>query len=253
MPAPSSNIVRLIGPAGVLAAALILAPFLAPAFAPAPAQAQSTQDHPRQMTITGYGEAAGVPDMAVVTMGVTTEAKTAKAALDDNSKAMSKVFARLKAEGVAEKDIQTSNFSISPQYRRYDSSQPDRRREIVGYTVSNQVTVRVRKMESLGTILDTVVADGANELGGLSFTFSDPEPLANEARKAAVADARAKAELYAKAAGVDLGEVLSISEFGGGRPQQKEMAATRAASDSVPVAAGESALSVSVSITYALD
>jgi len=164
---------------------------------------------------------------------------------------MSAIIDALKKAGIAEQDIQTSNFSVSPQYPPYQQNQTQPPR-ISGYQVSNQVTVRVKNLGKLGNILDTLVQVGANQINGISFDIDQPNPLQNDARKLAVADARAKAELYAAAAHVTLGRVLQISEativVG---PQPRAYAMDKVATQSsVPIAAGQQTLSANVSLIY---
>lgn len=216
---------------------------------PLPAQADE-RPQPRIMTLSGTGEVTAVPDMALVSTGVIAEAKTAREALSINNKAMTEVIAGLKAQGIAEKDIQTSNFNVGPQYQHYKDGRPAR---IRAYRVSNQVNIVIRDLAKLGEVLDAVVSLGSNSINGVQFSVSKPEKLRDEARRLAVADARRKAELYAKAAGVTLGQIMSINESGGFRPQpvQKFARAARLeAADAVPVQAGEQALSMTVNIAW---
>lgn len=217
----------------------------------APAQAEQK---PATLTLQGRGEISVTPDMAVVTTRVVTMAQTAPEALQDNTAAMTKVIADLKAAGVDDKDLQTSGFSISP---RYDD--PDDRKgrppKIVGYDVSNGVTAKIRDLNELGIILEAVVASGANSIGGISFTVSDTTAKLDQARQAAVADARRKAELLTAAAGVKLGRVLSIAEgsIAAPRPYAVRMEKAMAlAAAPVPVEAGEETLSATVSIVWEL-
>lgn len=203
------------------------------------------------ITVSGEGEVKGKPDMAVITVGVGTEAKTAAEAMDANNQAMHQLMATLKQEGIEERDIQTTNFNISPQYRQDEARQQPK---IVGYQVENQVTIGVRDLAKLGGLLEKLVQSGANRMHGIQFKFSDRKALVNDARRQALADARQAAEIYAEAAGVQLGEVLLIREQGTAVPMpfqgvQMEMMAARA---SVPISAGEQAVSVNISVTYAL-
>ncbi|MEM8562789.1 MAG: SIMPL domain-containing protein [Pseudomonadota bacterium] len=221
------------------------------------AYAQLPEPSP-MITVVGTGTAEVAPDMAVVQLTVTREAETARAALDANSAAMTKVLASLRDEGIAERDLQTSNFSIQPKYV-YPSKQSqsaDRTPTIVGYTVRNGLTVRVRDLEKLGGIIDTSVTLGVNQGGNIAFTNDDPSDTIAEARKRAVIDARNKAETLAEAAGVSLGKIMQISEHSGRvSPMpivQADMMASRAAAESVPVAAGESAYQVTVNLSYAI-
>ncbi len=209
----------------------------------------------RFITVSGLGEATAPPDMARVNIGVVTEDKTAAKAVAQNSTQMAGVFGILRTLGIDEKDMQTSNFSVQPKYETYESNR-QRRDRIVGYRVFNQVRVAVRELGDLGKVLDKVLTKGdANQLNGISFHISDPEPLLDEARRNAMDDAKRKATLYAEQGGVNLGQILSIQEFGSQRPQPPQVAyATRElASADVPIARGEQALATSVTVTFALE
>ena len=220
----------------ILSTALVL-PLAAPVLA---------EDHPpRTISVTGTGTVEAAPDMATLTIGVTTQAATAAEALAANSTATDAVIARLTASGIEPRDMQTSNLSINPNWSGYDSSTPT----IAGYVASNMLTVRVRALDSTGAVLDAAVADGANTLNGMTFGLADPEPVYNEARKEAVADARAKAELLALAAGVKLGAVLSISDAGA-MTDPAPMYRDAVAASPVPVQGGELGLIANVSVTY---
>jgi uncharacterized protein YggE len=201
----------------------------------------------RTISVTGTGTVEAAPDMATLMIGVTTQAETAAEALAANSAATDAVIARLAASGVGARDMQTSNLSINPNWTGYDSSSPT----ISGYVASNMLTVRVRALDTTGAVLDAAVADGANTLNGMTFGLADPEPAYAEARKEAVADARAKAELLASAAGVKLGQVLAIVDSGAmtdPAPMYRE-AVTAAPT---PVVGGELGLVANVSMTFAI-
>ncbi len=206
--------------------------------------------------MSGTGEMVAKPDIAYITSGVITQAKTAGQAMDQNSKAMEQVIATLKKAAIADKDIQTSSFSVQPQYF-YDKKNRYRPREIIGYKVSNQVTVTVRNLAKLGDILDKVISVGANKLGNISFSIANPKPLLNEARKLAIADAIKKAKLYTEAANIKLGAIISITEGSVYRPQPRfyarAMAAPPARKRSVPVQAGTQKTSVRVNVTWTLE
>jgi hypothetical protein len=189
--------------------------------------------------------------MATISTGVVSEAATAKDALAKNNAAMAAVIATLKNASVAEDDIQTSNFSVQPKYPPYQPNQTAAPR-IVGYTVSNQVTAAVKDLKKLGAVLDGLVQAGSNQINGISFDVAEPKPMLDEARKKAVADARAKAELYASAAGVSLGRVVQIAESASVMPPQPmyRMAMAPAAAESVPIAAGQQTVAANVSVTF---
>ncbi len=210
-------------------------------------------EHERHLTVTGVGLVEVVPDMATVRLGVTSEARGAREAIDENSRAMAAVLERLRAAEIEDRDIQTSNFSVSPRYdyNRQSGEAP----RITGFVAQNMVAIRVRDLDRLGAILDEVARDGANSFNGLSFGLQDRTPAEDAARLAAVDEARRKAELYAGAAGVSLGPVVTLSESVGASPQPMMMAeqSMRAASDAVPVAAGELAVSARVTIVYAIE
>jgi uncharacterized protein YggE len=205
-----------------------------------PAMAEATQP---MITVTGTGTVPAAPDLATLMIGVTTQGATAAEALAANSTSVEAVIARLTASGIEPRDMQTSNLSINPNWTSNDSGSSI----VSGYVATNMLTVRVRKLDGLGAVLDASVADGANTLNGLTFGLAAPEPALNEARKAAVADARAKAELLVAAAGLKLGRIVTISENGGWTdpaPMFRESAA------SVPVAGGELGMTANVTVQY---
>ena len=204
----------------------------------------------RTISLSGHGEVHIAPDLAIVTVGVMSSAATAREALDANTKSMEGVMAALKDAAIEMRDIQTSNFSVNP---RYDYSQNNAQPpKVVAYDVSNNVTVTVRKLESLGAILDQVVSSGSNQINGVMFQMSKPEAATDEARKLAVADARRKADIYAAASGVTLGQIMSLSEGGGYQPPVPVFKSMRAESVSadVPISQGEQAIAVDVNITW---
>ena len=201
-----------------------------------------------RLTVTGEGMAAAAPDMAIITLGATAEAKSAKDAMDETSAITQAILGRLEEAGIAPRDKQTSDLSLTPLWSHRNAS--DSRPRIEGYQASNRITLRVRDLERLGGVLDAVLTDGANQLGGLTFTLQDPGPLTDEARRRAVADARAKAELYAEAAGVELGALISLNEEGGRMPRPEMMSMARAADSAVPVAEGETTISARVHMVY---
>jgi len=228
-----------------------LRPFLAPALAlglaiglPAAAMADGPV---RSVTVTGEGSVSLEPDMATVTIGVRHEGPTAREALDLMSAGLGPVLAQLAAAGVADSDVQTRGLSLEASYIHPEGKPP----QLTGYAARSTVVVRLRDITLVGAVLDAVVSEGANQISGISFGLSDPSAAMDEARRAAVADARARAGLYAGAAGVELGEVLTISESGGMAPMPVAYAMRDAGS--VPIAAGEIEISASVTVVYALD
>lgn len=229
---------------GALAFLVVTAPALA-------STEGSTPD--RTMTVSGIGIATGKPDIATINLGVTSEAKTATAALAENNQKMSTLFSSLKKAGIKEKDIQTSQFNVSPRYvkNRPGSSYSENR--IDGYRVSNQIHVIVRDLDRFGRTLDAAVGDGANTMNRISFGFSDPEPLVDQARVRAIKDARRKAALYAETAEVGLGKILIFQEQYSGSPQPKQSRMMAEDMSSVPIAVGESQISANVTITFELN
>lgn len=219
-----------------------------------PARAQ-TPGEPALISISGTGSVNAVPDIAHVTSGVVSEAKTARDALGANNADMARVIETLKAAGIEARDIATAGFNISPVYSSYrpkpgEEARPPR---VVGYRVSNAVNVRIRDLDKVGPVLDQLVSDGANTVDGIRFAIDDDAALLDEARKAAVADAMRKAKILTEAAGVRLGRIVSIGENQFSRPPQPmlRMARAEAAMDAaVPVEAGEQTLRVEVSITW---
>jgi hypothetical protein len=211
------------------------------------------------ITIEGRGEVMAAPDMAQINSGVTSQGATAREALDANTAAMAELIAALKASGIEARDIQTSGFSVNPNYVYTDERDANGYTlppKINGYQVSNTVTVTVRQLDALGSILDKSVTVGANTVNGVSFSVADPSGLYDEARKAAFADAREKAELYATAAGGRLDQIESISETQGyNQPQPVAMYSMRAdaAAAPVPVEAGEMAFAINVVVQWELD
>ena len=228
------------------------------AVAPVGASAEEGAAEPRLLSVSGEGVAHAAPDIALITLGAVSEAVSARDALDDNSATMTGLIDALKDEGLEDRDLQTSGFSVEPIFsqppRDYDHSTPFRP-EIVGYRVRNNVNVRIRDLERVGAILDLVVTLGANSITGPSFTVADPTPLEDEARRTAVADALRKAELYAEAADVDLGPIQSISEGYASAPQPMQAATMRmeVADSSVPIEGGELTFEVQVSVAWVLE
>ncbi len=220
----------------LLLTATLALPFAAPALADT-----------SQITVTGEGSVYRTPDLATITIGVTTEKPTASEAMRTNSEEMAKVTANLKAAGIADRDLQTSGLSVNPNWSNsYDSSAAPK---IAGYVAANVLTVRVRALDGLGGVLDAAVTDGANTLNGVSFGLADPDPVMNEARKLAVANARARADLLTGAAGVTLGKIVSITESGGAvdpRPMFRQVAESAA----VPVSSGEVGVTAMVTIIW---
>jgi uncharacterized protein YggE len=224
-----------------LAAAIIAGTLLA-----APALGQTVA--PAMISVTGEATVSAAPDLAQIEAGVTSEAKTAREASEANNAAMGKVLLALKGAGIAEKDFQTSRLSLQPESA---PNRPGGPSAIVGYRASNRVTIRLRDVTKLANVIDTLVGAGANDIGSINFMVSNASKLLDEAREQALADARRKAEIYAKAAGVTLDAPLSISEEGSPGPMPyRKMAVGMAAA--APVAQGEETLQVTVSVSWAI-
>ena len=230
---------------------ILAAPVLAqsPA-ASSPLQVHAMAQHPA-LNLSASGEVKVAPDMATITFGVVTEAKTAREAMAQNATRMTQVAAALRRAGVGERDIQTSGLNLSPQYD-YVENQPPRLR---GYQASNRVTVNIYDLDAVGSTADAVVAAGVNQIDGIGFGLRDPKAAEDAARRLAVQALQSKARLYAEALGVSLGGIRSLSEGGGYSPQPPmPMYAMRAESmdsASTPVSAGE--LTVRIDITGVYD
>lgn len=218
------------------------------AFAPMQAHATETL----QIRVSGVGEAAIAPDMALLTLTVMREAETAREALDEANSAMAAVVEAMKEEGVADRDLQTAGLSINPRYHYPDRGE-NRSPRIVAYQVTNTLSVRVREFERVGEILDLSVTLGVNQGGDIVLTNDDPTAALEEARRAAVEDAMSKANTLAEAAGVEVGRVLEMSEQAEPqppRPLSQPAMRMELAADSVPVEAGENTYRVQVSVSF---
>ena len=202
-----------------------------------------------EIVVQGQGSVEQAPDMATITLGSQFAAKQADDALDQVSEATATVLATLTELGVEAKDVQTSGLYLNPVWD--DSYNRHGGRNIRGYSAGNTVHIRVRDLDKLGGLLDQVVEDGANTFNGLSFGLQDSTDAKNEARRRAVADARAKAELYAEAAGVSLGKIIELTDGVTSSPQPVFMGrSAMVMSDAVPIAEGEVSTSARVTITF---
>jgi len=214
----------------------------------------AAQDNPPTLSASGEGVENAAPDMAVVTLGVLSQAPTAREALDGNNADMDKVIQAVRGQAIADKDISTTGFSINPVYSR--PPQPRAGEEpaepkIVAYQVSNQIRIVVRDIDKTGAVVDSAVTAGANQAGSINFDIDDRQSLADKAIAAAIADARRKAELMAEAAGVRLVRVLNVSaNEGGGRPMFRLEARDAAAAPPVPVMGGELSVSANAQISW---
>lgn len=205
----------------------------------------------RSVSVTGNGTAKARPDTAHITTGVVSDGDTARAALDVNSKAMTTMIAAVKDLGIGAKDIQTVNFAVHPRYTRAKEGEAQK---ISGYRVVNTLRINVSDIDKLGQILDAVVAQGSNEIGGVAFSIAEADSLTDEARREAMDDAKRKASLLAKSAGAKLGKVMTISEdMPHPLPRQAFTRGAVAAESAPPIEAGEQSLSVRVNVTWALD
>lgn len=215
----------------------------------APALAET--NFPPAISVTGEASISAPPDLAQLDAGVATDGKTAREASAANNTEMAKVLAALKGAGIDNKDVQTSRLSLQPQYAQNRSGPSS----ITSYRASNRVTVKLHDVSKVASVIDALVGAGANDVGNVSFTVEHPSKLLDKAREEAMADARRKAEVYAKAAGVTLGAPLSIDEGGGVSPpvfRAKMVAAPMAMAAPTPIAQGEETLAVTVSVTWAI-
>jgi len=220
---------------------LLLCIFLALGFV-GPAQAVD-----RVVSVSGEAAVSAAPDSALMRIGVSTQAANARDASNANAQKMAAVLGALKDAGIAEKDIQTAWLSLQPQYETGRPGTP----RVVGFQASNQLNVKVRDVKALAGVLDRAIGAGATDVAGIEFVVSGQSKLLDQAREQAIADARRKAELYAKAAGGRVGQVISIAEESA--PQSRTPIALRAAATAMPVAPGEQTLHVTVSVVYALE
>ena len=232
---------RLMKIRAPLAAAAVAATLIA-----APALAETVP--PPMITVSGEATLSVAPDQAEIEAGVTSDAKTAREASEANNAAMGKLLLALKAANIDEKDIQTSRLSLQPQYA------PNRPgpSPVTGYRAANRVTVRLHDIPKVASTIDMLVGAGATDIGGIGFSVSNASKLLDDARGQAVADARRKAEIYAKAAGVTLGAPLGISEEGAPGPMPFRRMAVGMAVSPTPVAQGEETLRITVSVSWAI-
>jgi uncharacterized protein len=205
-----------------------------------------------RLDVSATGEVTRVPDLAIISAGVQTLKPTATAAIEENAARMERVRAALERAGIEDKDIQTSNLSLNPEYQ-YDQNRPPR---LTGYRASNTVNVKFRDLKRTGAILDALVAEGANQINGPSLTIDKPESALDEARTKAIANGRARADLYARALGMRVVRLISVSESGGyAAPPPMPMVAMmaeRSADASSKIDPGTQQLQVSVSMSFEL-
>jgi len=223
---------------------------LAAALVSAPAAAQNHDRPVPLVTVSGEGTVRVAPDLAELHAGVTNQAKTAREAAEANAKAMTALIDAVKEAGISEKDIQTSRFAVQPVYAPPPQNRSEAPR-ITGYQVTNRVTVRLHDVNAAGDLLDRLIAAGGNDIWSINFLVSDPSKALDEARAAALADAKRKAEVYAQAAGVGLGRVFAIVEGGTSAPMPM-MRANMAKAEATPIQPGEETLRVNVTVSYDL-
>lgn len=218
--------------------------------APAGAQAPMTAIAGTRLDINATGEASRVPDIAIISAGVQTRQATASGAIQENAARMDRVLAALKRAGIAERDIQTSSINLNPEYRYQDNQAP----QLVGYSASNQVSVRFRDIRNSGKILDALVAEGANQINGPTLTIDKPEAALDEARAKAIADGQRRAEFYARTLGKRVVRLVSVSEGGGNfpSPPMPMMERSFAQASDTKIVPGEQKLQVTLSMVFEL-
>ena len=215
------------------------------------AGASGTEPRP-SITVSGNGKVVYVPDIGYIHVGVSSEGWTAQEAWKKNDEVVKKIFEALKKLGVDEKDLKTSNISVQPRYLNRPNEQP----QFLGYTVSYDLSVKVKKLDQMGTVLDSMVDAGANRNMNISFGSSKMDALIKEARRNAVTEARENADLYVTGTGARLGDVLNISDTPYSHPQHflpVDALAVREGKMSLPVAAGEQETSFTITVTWAID
>ncbi|PZO90272.1 MAG: hypothetical protein DI623_07410 [Sphingomonas sanxanigenens] len=235
---------------------LALLPLIAAAAAPAAAQVQAMPVIAvtgATLDISAEGETTRVPDVATISAGVVTQATDAAAALRDNAARVERVIAALKKAGIADRDIQTANIQLNPQYRYAQNEAP----VITGYQATNTVSIRFRDIAKSGAVLDALVKEGANQISGPNFMLDKPAEALDEARVAALGIARARAELYAKAAGLKVKRIISISESGADFPQPVPVMmmarADVAAAPRTKIVAGEQKVGITLNVKFELE
>jgi uncharacterized protein YggE len=217
---------------------------------PVAAEAQQVQSPPDgRVIVIGEGSVSVTPDYAQIESGVTSRARTVKEASDANSKLMAAMTSALLESGIDQKDVQTSRFSVQPVYA---PQEPRTEQKLVGYTVSNHVRVKIRQIGKVGEILDRLITAGVTDVGNISFLVSDPSKALDQARKAAITDARRKAEVYAEASGLRLGRVIWITEDSGFAPPSPMQArgASAAMAAPIPINPGEDTLRVRATVGF---
>jgi uncharacterized protein YggE len=215
--------------------------------------ALASDESQRTITVNGEGKASAPPGMATIQTGVVTQGVTAIEALSANNKIMRQVMDVLSEHKIAEKDVQTSSLNVTPEYKQDERGRMENK--IVGYSVSNQVQVQVHNLPDLGQVIDALVRAGSNQVSGISFGIDEPNKVIDQDRERAITDARSRAELYARSAGVRLGKVFAISEQSIEWPRELGLTRQFAAEaiSSVPVATGEQEYNVTIQMVFTLE
>ena len=250
LPRPSKNVLRPL----LLAGALSIGAFAMNASAQNATQDSGVATMSRDgtlLSVSAQAESKRVPDITTISAGVVTQAADANGAMRANAAQMDKVMAQIKAAGVAERDIQTSGVNLNPQYKYIENQNPT----IIGYQASNNVNLKIRDIGKLGKVLDSLVASGANQINGPTFEIDQPEPVYDEARRAALDKAQARAQMYAKALGMQVRRIVSISEGGGFQPpvpMPMMMRAQAKGEADTAISPGETTLSVNLDVVFEL-
>ena len=242
--------VRPIKPVSILLLAAVGMLALSACAAPAANAADGIPaDSLHSISVTGSGSAYSAPDIATAQVGVQTRDADPAAAVSANTEKMTSIIAALKAQGIDEKDIQTTNFSVSAQQEYDPQGQPNGK---ITFVVDNMVTITVRDISKVGPVLGAVVDAGANNIYGVSFSSADQTGLEAQARDKAMADARARADQLAKAAGVSIDTVLSITENINSGPIPYPYAARDMAQAGapVPIQGGQIQVQIQVNVVY---
>lgn len=241
-----------MSPIRTFAAALLVATGLALAAGPALAATGDEMTRMSTLSLSATGEALATPDRASISIGVTTQSRTAADAMRQNRDAMTAVLNTVRGAGIVARDIQTASINLNPQYV-YEQNQPPR---LTGYQAYNRLTVIVRDLSRLGPVIDAVTASGATEIGGITFSIADPKAAEDEARRQAVKTLAERAELYAAAEGLHVARLINLTEGAPAEPRPGEIIVTAArrlaANAPTPVATGELAVRVQVSAVYEL-
>ncbi len=246
------GLVALVVVALLSVGGLALALSSAPRSAQPVAQAAAAPTSERSITVVGIGKATGKPSIAHVTVGIETQASSLQKAVDDNKAKMNNLLDTLKKLGLADKDILTSNYSIYTERASSPTPGAEVNTDQMIYHVTNQVDVTVRDVNQIGEVLDKAVAAGANNIYGVNFSVEDTTKLEADARTKAVANAKARAEELAQLNGLQLGDVLTVSEVIGGSAYPMDYSAKGMGGGGTPVQPGELEISMSIQITYAV-